>query len=374
MLEHTVPELRLDTESGTSKKLLAATDKKHLLLDLLSQRADLAGLPARGAAECQASSEAAKNLATLSADVGRWRRFLPSNERSESSRGAHLSRAAVEVAEYLSQMPRWNSGDAVSTLEQVLQSETPRLRLVMVEHLAKVKGPQASAALARRAVFDVCEDVRLAALGALRTRPLAESRPTLLAALRYPWAPVAEHAADAIVSLRDVSAVAELATLVDLPDPLAPTFDPEKKKWTRPELVRVNHLGNCLLCHAPSKDNQDTVRGPIPEPGKELPVVYYQASKLPSIRADVTYLKQDFSVALHVENAKPWPEYQRFDFMIRQRQISDKEGIALNAATREADYPQRQAVRFALRGLTGTDGREPGDEQSFLWKDAPKSR
>ena len=37
------------------------------------------------------------------------------------------------------------------------------------------------------------------------------------------------------------------------------------------ELVRVNHLANCLLCHAPSFQRGDLVRGAVPTPGLPLP-------------------------------------------------------------------------------------------------------
>ena len=37
------------------------------------------------------------------------------------------------------------------------------------------------------------------------------------------------------------------------------------------EIVRVNHLGNCILCHAPSTDRADLVRGAVPTPGQALP-------------------------------------------------------------------------------------------------------
>jgi hypothetical protein len=35
--------------------------------------------------------------------------------------------------------------------------------------------------------------------------------------------------------------------------------------------VRINHLGNCLLCHSPSTSRADLVRGAVPTPGQPLP-------------------------------------------------------------------------------------------------------
>jgi hypothetical protein len=159
-----------------------------------------------------------------------------------------------------------------------------------------------------------------------------------------------------------VGSIGILVELAELPDPTAPTYDAAKKKWLKPELVRVNHLGNCLLCHAASKSLKDALRSPIPVPGRELPVVYYQGSKSPSVRADITYMRQDFSVSQHVEHANPWPEEQRFDYILRQRELPEKEGAALAAAARGKDYPQRLSVLFALIKLREMVGYDRGSD------------
>ncbi len=90
------------------------------------------------------------------------------------------------------------------------------------------------------------------------------------------------------------------------------------------ELVRFNHLRNCLLCHAPSHSQTDLVRGLIPTPGVPIPVEYYHRSHGDFVRADVVYLKQDFSVMHHVEDAHPWPAMQRFDYVVRVREVALK--------------------------------------------------
>jgi hypothetical protein len=223
----------------------------------------------------------------------------------------------------------------------------------MLKTLSAAKGKSAGAALARRAVFDLDPELREAAVNALRDRPPAEYRPALLEALRYPWAPVADHAAEALVDLDDREAVPDLAGLLDKPDPRVPS-QTEDKKWVAAEVVRVNHLGNCALCHAPSYARDDPVRGVVPERGQPLPVeAYYQSKSGSFVRADVTYLRQDFSLMRSVPKPDQWPEVQRFDYLVRRRELSDDEVKRLTAAP--VDYPQRQAVLWALRELTGHD-------------------
>src|SRR5262249_27332536 len=159
--------------------------------------------------------------------------------------------------------------------------------------------------------YDLNRDVRQSAIAALSKRPRAEYRATLLEGFRHPWPPVAEHAAEALAQLQDLNAVPKLAVLLDAADPVAPCRN-NQGRWEVKELARVNHLRNCVLCHAPSKDEKDVLRAPVPSPGKALPEGYYQRFTGPAIRADVTYLRQNFSVLEPVAEADPWPALQRF--------------------------------------------------------------
>jgi hypothetical protein len=342
------------------------------LLALLARRTDLAGLPARGAKECQASAESVKLATLLSRDVGRWRRFLL--QASQPGADASIIKSVTQdVESRLFVLKEWGTPAAVPMLEQVLQSEAPALRLLLVKQLAQIEGPESDAALARRAVFDVSEDVRHVAVEVMKTRPLQGMRSTLLGALRYPWAPAADHAADAIVGLRDKEAVAELSKLVDLPDPAAPTYDASKKKWFKPDMARVNHLSNCLLCHAPSTTLRDPVRGVIPDPSKPLLEAYYQRSEGPAVRADIVYLRQDFSVAQCVEHPGEWPVYQRFDYFVRRVEVPEKEATATAEAARKRNYPQREAVLFAIRQLTGVENGEINRPRTTLPPSGPSA-
>jgi hypothetical protein len=263
--------------------------------------------------------------------------------------------------------------DAVSTLAQMLQAEDAGIRWHLVKVLGSVPGPEASTALAQRAIFDLAADVREAAVQVLERRPPKEYRPQLLAALRYPWPPAADHAAEALVALGDREAVPALRELLSRPDPAAP-FRDQDGKWVVSEVVRVNHLGNCLLCHAPSTSPGDPVRGFVPSRNQPLPPAYYASRGGDFIRADVTYLRQDFSVSEPVKDHGRWPGVQRFDYLVRTRELTRLERAVLPAAAADAGaarqgaadravpctYPQGEAVLFALRHLTAGADRDAG--------------
>jgi len=173
--------------------------------------------------------------------------------------------------------------------------------------------------------------------------------------LRHPWPVAAEHAAEALTALGDSNVVPQLRQLLDAPDPSLPVVIPGTGKLPQvPELVRLNHLRSCFVCHAISTSPLDKVRGLVPTPGTQLPLAYYAErarSSGPFVRADVTYLRQDFSVMLPVEKAQPWPSQQRFDFVIGARDAKPDELAELEKRPAKASYPQREAVLFALKEL-----------------------
>lgn len=246
------------------------------------------------------------------------------------------------------------------TLIQMLQVEDESTRLLLIRELMRIKGKSATTQLAERALMDLSPTVRQAAVAELERRPPGEYIPILLRGLRYPWPPVADHAAVALRTLKPSEAAASLVDLLDLPSPSAPIRDAQTNEYTMRELVRLNHLRNCLLCHAPSLNEEDGfVRGLIPTPGSSLPRAtgsrggYYEGAG-DFVRADITYLHQDFSVTLLDKGVAPWPREQRYDFVTRLRTVSP--GEAANLPALAAEYPQRDAVLYALRGLTGKDG------------------
>jgi hypothetical protein len=119
------------------------------------------------------------------------------------------------------------------------------------------------------------------------------------------------------------------------------------------------------MCHAPGNTPDvpaDGVTAQVPVPGEPLPTPSSgYGSSVPEllVRVDVTYLRQDFSVKLPVADAHPWPEMQRFDFLVRTRELTDEEARAYEekAGKRKPGQvsPYHRAALLALRELTGRD-------------------
>lgn len=189
-----------------------------------------------------------------------------------------LFEAENKVFKLLESSDRWHLPEYVSTLVQMLQVESYAMRLQLVDMLGEIKGKEAAVALAERAIFDTSPDVRSAAIEALRKCSSGNFRDRLLEGFRYPWPATAVYTAQALVALDDQESVKSLVALLDKPDPSAPFVD-GKGKWSKRELVRVNHLRNCVLCHAPSRRGTDLVRGLVPTPGKPIPVAYYHSNR-----------------------------------------------------------------------------------------------
>ena len=106
-----------------------------------------------------------------------------------------------------------------------------------------------------------------------------------------------------------------------------------KEETVAHELVRVNHLRNCLLCHAPAERLQtpaETLVAEVPVPTEPLPDTssYGRSDSNLLVRIDVTYLRQDFSAMLDVRDwsAESWTPSQRFDFFVRRRVLAPDGG------------------------------------------------
>src|SRR5262249_35695133 len=140
---------------------------------------------------------------------------------------------------------------------------------------------------------------RTTAVDALKSRPRAEYLDVLVEGLSYPWAPVANHAAEALISLQLREVVPRLIRMLDDGDPRI-VFQKNangKPVFLIRELVRINHLRNCLLCHAPAFNNRDPVVGHVPDSAESLSPAYSRDQRSPPfVRADVTYIRQDFAV------------------------------------------------------------------------------
>jgi len=251
----------------------------------------------------------------------------------------------------------------IAALQQLLPIERRDVRLEVVYYLRKEQDKAATLTLAQWAVFDLDEGIRTAATAALKGRPARDYLPILVDALRYPWAPIAQRSAEVLTSLWLKEAVPDLAAMLDEPDPTG-VFMQEVLEVEIPvkrELVRVNHLRNCLLCHpASSGAKGEVVRAPVAIPDVELPRVRYDSSAQGGmVRAEVAYLRQDFSVMHKVDKAAPWPEAQRYDYLVRTRPLTSPERRAWLARQQQGvvlpPSPQRQALVWALRQLTRRD-------------------
>ena len=142
----------------------------------------------------------------------------------------------------------------VAALIQVVTPEGAELGQQMVKCLTTISHVDATRALARLAVFSEEDEVHKDAVAALAARQRNDFTDILLSALKYPWPAVAERAADAIATLKRKDLLPQLVEVLERPDPRAPQTQQKdgKNVIVVRELVRINHLRNCLLCHPPA--------------------------------------------------------------------------------------------------------------------------
>src|SRR5262249_29569671 len=232
----------------------------------------------------------------------------------------------------------WQQVAAIAPVKQILMAEDRLMRTVLIQRLGQIKEKTASSALAQRALFEFDPEIRGLAVQALKLRAAEEYLPVLLDGLRYPWPRIAGHAAEALATIRLRKAIPNLIGMLEEPDPARPfqTSVAGKNVWAVRDVVRINHFKNCYLCHAPSLSNRDEIMGLVPSPDRPLPPTrtnrYYAGKSGQLVRADITYLRQDFSVPLAVEKPGRWPNQQRFDFVVRVRPLEEKEMAAIKKA------------------------------------------
>src|SRR5262249_4422330 len=77
------------------------------------------------------------------------------------------------------------------------------------------------------------------------------------------------------------------------------------------------------------------------------------------VRLDVTYLRQDFSLMQEVDEKSAWPTSQRFDFVVRKRELTEAEAKELRERLEKREpgvlSPYQKAAVTALRDLSGRD-------------------
>jgi hypothetical protein len=368
---------------------------------LLKERSDLGGLPfamgdacrtkgdrnlqftnaARVVRQCLAGQQIARGVpspgfvAPSQADSF-WSNF---NEVCTSEDTAR-QRADREQTEHV-------TAARIAALMQILAPESASLRLGLVKYLSATAHVEATQALAKLALFSAEDDVRLAAVEALKLRRERDYTALLVAGLRYPLPAVARRASEALVKLERSDLIPQLLEVLEQADPRAPqSADVEGKQATVVrELVRINHHRNCLLCHATGTDNTvpgETLTAPVPVPNEPLQppsVGYGQSQPDLLVRLDVTYLRQDFSLMQPVADAGPWPEMQRFDFFVRSRALSSEEADAHRALFEKQEpgvlSPYHRAALTALRELTGKDAEPTADAwRKLLGVPATKAR
>lgn len=270
----------------------------------------------------------------------------------------------------------------VAALAQILGPEKKSLRTDLVHRLGASNRAEATRVIARAAVFDLEGDVRMAAIKVLKEKKKqrdADVTEVLLHGLRYPMSVVAKHAAQAMIMLDRKDLLPQVADVLDEPspgDPIEVTVNDQKVHAVR-EVVKINHHRNCLLCHPPSSQQapESEVPGVMPIPGSPFPSspkeAYGKAQSFgePMVRADTTYLRQDFSMMWPVENAAPWPQMQRFDFLVRTRPVEGRELAALQAKmqARGADF-QSENQKAAIRVLTELSGQQNVAANAAAWK------
>jgi HEAT repeat protein len=336
---------------------------------LLRRRPGLALLPVRYGNACRLSNKQALTLQALSQKLHAYLDAAAPRDLFGNRLQPTLLQEALR-REKRGAKPEWLRPEAIPCLQQLLMHEDQPVRLMLVELLAEIPGSAATVALAQRAVFDLSPEVRAAAVRALAGRRPEDYRPLLLYGLRYPWAPPADHAAEAVATLQDRPLVRQLVSLLREPSPTAPVQGSHGRLFVR-EVVRLKHVDNCLACHPPAFTDSDPVPGAVPgvvltqggvrfgSPGGGGGG-YGGGGGTPGaplmIRADVTYFRQDFSVQLPVFGATA---PMRFDYLVRTRPLGPREAAQLRAKAPDPHrYAQRDAVLYALRVLTGKD---PGD-------------
>jgi len=398
--------VRPDREKALSDTRLLASKIMHLhnkkadsyMEELIAAREDLQGLPFTLGAACRANPERMLHFSgVLQAVRGSMggefsgpltAAALARRETNDAISDQFWQNFNTQLIPKISEVDRGRRDKSrdlfreahVAALMQVCGPEQGAMRKGLTRHMAGVPHASSSVALAKLAIFSPEEDVRREAVEALRVRKDRDYTDVLTAGLRYPWPEVAKRAADAIVQLECKELIPELVAVLDEVDPRLPreVEVSGKKAQIVHEMVRMNHHRNCFMCHAPAPaggsgapgdpapstdGSTGMLTGAVPIPGEPLPSFqegYRNSTPELAVRIDVTYLRQDFSVFMKVDGATPWPEMQRFDFLVRTREVKGDEleafrKVAASAADDGVLSPYQRAAVSALRELTGRD-------------------
>ena len=342
-------------------------------IDVVSQRPGIADLPFLKGKDCQLSPHEEATLRTNAAEI---RQMLDIVELRAKTRGS---------ADGLAPIPdRLDLSAAVPALMQILGPLSGKYRVALARKLEDApKDQRLVDALVRLALFDPEADVRAAAVQSLRKKPADAYAPKLIEGFRHPAPYVAERAADALVALRCFDHLPGVVDFLDEPDPAAP-FDREgafTMQMAVREVVKVNHMRNCLLCHAPvalprEDSGGSSLMALLPSPDETPPsssVAYYNDFRGGDmvVRVNEVYLRQDFSRLETVDKPGKWPAQQRFDYMVRTRNVDSVEAQQLRPKSAPKDgeavpSPNHRAALSVLCRLTsmylGTKSSDWRDE------------
>jgi len=347
--------------------------KKHdgFMLAMIENRADLHGLPFLMGDDCRSGEKLAASFAVIAQGV----RQLTQNQNGQRLPDGSVPNEFSDLNPTKLTLPGTSPETVqlalVAALMQIMMPESEQARVNLAKYLATVPHIDATKALARLALFSAEDVVRAAAIEGLRLRSERDYTDVLMQGFNYPLPAVAKRSAEALVKLDRKDVLADLVNVLERPDPRLPFTEKRdgKDAMTVRELVKVNHHRNCLLCHAPGNtENTPAValKVAVPSPVEPLPKPtdgggYQTTPSTPDIlvRIDMTYLRQDFSLMMPVADAHPWPEMQRFDFLVRTRPVTPTEVQAFESR-RETDEPGQpsvyhRAALFALRELSGRD-------------------
>jgi len=188
-------------------------------------------------------------------------------------------------------------------------------------------------------------------------------KPTMIGVPYIPAVVPGEKSPETTASTGIYTPPVSLDSKTSITEPAVVSAPSENTVLFRRELVRVNHLKNCQLCHPASGQATDLVRGAIPNPSLPLPAssspVYYSQGES-FVSAGKTFLKQDFSVVQPVVNPGNWSEHQRYDYFVSVRPVSVNEAEKYRSTGE--DY--RRAIAFGLRSLGETEpkvGAQPAE-------------
>ena len=349
------------------------------LINHLFERDDLLALPLTMDDQCRVSDEETLAIKAASNTLGRLLSEASSGPlgailRNSSNAGLRSRKikerqqlALLSLQSQLGATTPESQSQFLKTTDQILQVQHRQDRLEFVNLLKdNDNNSTATNLLAKRVKYDLSADVRMAATNALAEFPRDQYRTELLAGLKYPWHIVAQHSAEALVRLDDKEAIPELVEMLDLPHPNAPV-EIKQNEYVQPTLVAINHMRNCLLCHAPSQSTKDIVTGTVPNWEQRIPVQSYanRSTEFISVRADITYLKQDFSVIQPIANHGLWPDTQRFDYVVQQTPLKRSKANQTMKRIAKTKNLNREAIVFALQKLTN---QSPEDNSAESWK------